>query len=260
MNIGEIWTNIGVGRMSKSARKTSRKTYKHYIFDLYGTLIDLHTDEEKTELWQHLATFYRYQGANYEAADLQSTYLTRVKEKLATIQHTDYPDIEISVIFRELYEARDVKVSDELVQLTMRLFRALSLEYLKLYDGVLETLQWLRANGGKLYLLSNGQREFSLPELRMLGIIDVFDGLYFSADYEMCKPDVHFMEKLLIDHQIPVAEAVMIGNDHTTDIEIANRLGMDSVYFHSNCSHAIKRVKSTHRIWDQNFRKLKRIF
>ena len=24
--------------------------YENYIFDLYGTLVDIHTDEEKTEL------------------------------------------------------------------------------------------------------------------------------------------------------------------------------------------------------------------
>ena len=29
--------------------------YENYIFDLYGTLVDIHTDEEKTELWEKLA-------------------------------------------------------------------------------------------------------------------------------------------------------------------------------------------------------------
>ena len=29
--------------------------YENYIFDLYGTLVDIHTDEEKTELWEGLA-------------------------------------------------------------------------------------------------------------------------------------------------------------------------------------------------------------
>ena len=31
--------------------------YENYIFDLYGTLVDIHTDEEKTELWEKLAQF-----------------------------------------------------------------------------------------------------------------------------------------------------------------------------------------------------------
>ena len=27
--------------------------YENYIFDLYGTLVDIHTDEENTELWEN---------------------------------------------------------------------------------------------------------------------------------------------------------------------------------------------------------------
>ena len=29
--------------------------YENYIFDLYGTLVDINTDEEKRELWAKLA-------------------------------------------------------------------------------------------------------------------------------------------------------------------------------------------------------------
>lgn len=45
--------------------------YENYIFDLYGTLVDIHTDEEKTELWEKLAQFYGYYGAVYTAEELK---------------------------------------------------------------------------------------------------------------------------------------------------------------------------------------------
>lgn len=237
--------------------------YKHYIFDLYGTLIDLRTDEEQPALWRELAKFYGYNGAYYEAEELQAAYLARVQKKLTSARkrrQTEHPDIKISTIFGELYRAKQVRPGKSLVQHTMRLFRSLSLDYLKLYDGVPETLEWLKARGGKLYLLSNGQREFSLPELQQLGLIGLFDAMYFSADYELCKPDVRFMEVLLAENEVAIADAVMIGNDHTTDIEIARRLGMDAVYIHTNCSHNIKRVQCKYRIWDNKFRKLQRYF
>ena len=32
--------------------------YKNYIFDLYGTLVDINTDEDKSELWDKLSLFY----------------------------------------------------------------------------------------------------------------------------------------------------------------------------------------------------------
>ena len=56
--------------------------YENYIFDLYGTLVDIHTDEEKTELWEKLAQFYGYYGAVYTAEELKNAYacLTGQKE------------------------------------------------------------------------------------------------------------------------------------------------------------------------------------
>ena len=31
-------------------------TYDNYIFDLYGTLVDIHTDESDTAIWEKLAS------------------------------------------------------------------------------------------------------------------------------------------------------------------------------------------------------------
>ena len=36
--------------------------YQNYVFDLYGTLVDIHTDEEQQMLWEKMAMFYGYQG------------------------------------------------------------------------------------------------------------------------------------------------------------------------------------------------------
>ena len=33
--------------------------YKNYIFDLYGTIIDIHTEEGELKLWEALAKFYQ---------------------------------------------------------------------------------------------------------------------------------------------------------------------------------------------------------
>ena len=37
------------------------------IFDLYSTLVDIHTDEGRPEVWEILALFFRYYGADYIA-------------------------------------------------------------------------------------------------------------------------------------------------------------------------------------------------
>ena len=40
--------------------------YETYIFDLYGTLVDIHTEEEEKIVWEKLALFYGYYEAIYD--------------------------------------------------------------------------------------------------------------------------------------------------------------------------------------------------
>ena len=39
--------------------------FKNYIFDLYGTLIDIRTDEDDKALWEKMVLFYGYREAEY---------------------------------------------------------------------------------------------------------------------------------------------------------------------------------------------------
>ena len=41
------------------------KAYDNYIFDLYGTLADIHTEENDPLVWKKLALFYGYYDADY---------------------------------------------------------------------------------------------------------------------------------------------------------------------------------------------------
>ena len=50
------------------------KLYQNYIFDLYGTLVDIRTDEKQQMLWHKMSLFYGYYGAVYSADELQALY------------------------------------------------------------------------------------------------------------------------------------------------------------------------------------------
>ena len=39
-----------------------KKQYDNFLFDLYGTLVDIHTDEEKDALWEDCARELKRQG------------------------------------------------------------------------------------------------------------------------------------------------------------------------------------------------------
>lgn len=231
--------------------------YKNYIFDLYGTLVDINTDENKVELWEKLSLFYSLKGARYEAEELKNTYLEKVKNEIELIKDSKYPDFPLEKVFYSLYEDKGITASDEIVEDTAQFFRVLSINYIKLYDGVIELLEELKAKGKKIYLLSNAQRVFTLFEMRMLGIEKYFDDILFSADYKVCKPDSKFYKILLDKHKLDIKESIMIGNDYICDIEGANNVGLDSLYLHSNLSPEIKgQLKSTYSIMEIDISKV----
>ena len=58
------------------------KTYKNFIFDLYATLVDIHTDQTKPSLWQYMSMVYSRYGAAYAWDEMQYEYFHLVKKGL----------------------------------------------------------------------------------------------------------------------------------------------------------------------------------
>lgn len=217
--------------------------YKNYIFDLYGTLVDINTNEYKYSLWKNMAVIYSMSGAAYTPNELKRGYYNYLKEQIANVpadRYTTNPEPQIEYVFQSLYTHKGVKCDMDLAKYTGRTFRALSLKYIKLYDGVSELFSAIKANGGKAYLLSNAQRIFTEPEIKMLGLYDEFEDIMISSDEGCAKPDVMFFKRLLTKHNLKPSESIMIGNDYITDIKGACGAGLDSLYLHTNISPEIK--------------------
>ena len=226
--------------------------YKAVVFDLYGTLLDIKTDETQLMVWEKLAYFYRIHEANYTVEALQNAYLDEVVRRLEKVRHKgiEHPDVEILNVFKALFRAKGIKAKKGLTLEAARLFRILTLEYVKPYPGAFELLGFLKANGYRVLLLSNAQSAFTMDELKVTGILPYLDGIYLSSEYRCAKPEAAFFEVLLSHEGLTAEECLFVGNDHTTDIEGANRVGMKSVYLHTNCSQSIlpDEIHSTHRV------------
>ncbi|MBE5887559.1 MAG: HAD family hydrolase [Lachnospiraceae bacterium] len=220
--------------------------YEVYVFDLYGTLVDIHTDENDMAVWEKLSLFYGYYGAFYKAKELKTAYekLVNGKEKnlKSTLEqdprysHEASPEIEITEVFREIYLNKGVSVEEELAVHTGQFFRVLTTEYVRLYKGTEKMLERLRDAGKKVYLLSNAQRIFTEYEMRSLDLMKYFDGILISSDYKTKKPDKRFFDILLEKYQINPSKALFIGNDSRSDIAGAKGVGMDTFYVKSNIS------------------------
>lgn len=209
--------------------------YEHYIFDLYGTLVDIHTDEDKTELWEKMALFYGYYDALYTPEELKESYEKLVAGQEADL-HEAHPEIQIEYVFQELFQKKGVEADLTLAVHAGQFFRILSTDYVKLYEGVPKMLSMLREAGKKVYLLSNAQRIFTEYEMHTLGIAQYFDDILISSEYGVKKPEKRFFQMLLDKHQIDVSKAIMIGNDGNSDIGGAKAVGLDTFYIHSNIS------------------------
>ena len=80
--------------------------FKNYIFDFYGTLVDIETDEASPVLWDTMAQIYQSYGATYTGESLQARYkelVQQAEEDLAKEKQVTYPEIDLTVIFVQLY-------------------------------------------------------------------------------------------------------------------------------------------------------------
>ena len=91
--------------------------YENYLFDLYGTLVDIHTEENLQEVWQRLAYFYGYYGANYTPEELQKSYeeiIHRTEGIMKGDNHEMFPELQIEDVFLELFTAKGVEATKPL--------------------------------------------------------------------------------------------------------------------------------------------------
>ncbi|MCD8015714.1 MAG: HAD family hydrolase [Lachnospiraceae bacterium] len=220
--------------------------YDNYIFDLYGTLVDIHTDEDLPQLWAKMSLFCGYYGARYLPDELKNAWnqitgrLLQQKNQAGADQHISsyeaFPEIDLRLVIRELYEQKGVSAGPELVVHTGQLFRVLSTDYIRLYEGAAELLSALRASGKKVWLLTNAQRIFTEYELHFLDIDHCFDGILISSDFGAGKPNPLFFQELVVKHGIDFKHSLFIGNDAVNDIGGAQAVGLDTFYVHSNLS------------------------
>lgn len=248
------------------------KEYSNYVFDLYGTLVDIRTDEDRKFVWKKMALYYSLQGAEYTAKELRKAYVTAVSElevapdergvspaeEIGGVENAGIEEnpavkgsgigadcredreIQLCRVWERLYADKGVSVKGGKAEETGVFFRALSLEKLKLYPGALKLLKRLKKDGKRVFLLSNAQRMYTEPEMRLLGIYHLFDGILYSSDTGWKKPSDKFYGMLFQRFGLRKEESVMVGNDYIADASGASRFGIHSIYIHTKQSSECK--------------------
>ena len=210
--------------------------YTDLIFDLYGTLVDIHTEEDAV-VWEKTALYFGFYGAHYTGPELKAAFQAAMasREAKAGQSYECFPDIPFELVMAQLFREKGVEENaDSLGVQAAQLFRITSIEYVKLYPGALDALAKLRKKGYRLWLLSNAQRVFTAFELRHLGLGEQLDAIYISSDFRCRKPDVRFFRALVEEQGLDISKCLMIGNDLHTDIAGAKGAGMATFYMHTN--------------------------
>lgn len=235
--------------------------YDNYIFDLYGTLADIHTNEDSSYLWKKMTEIYASYGAYYDKGDLKKVFRSRCRE-LEESMENQYFEPNVTEVFQWCFSKKGVSVSFENARNIAIFFRVLSRKYIKCYDGAIELLEQLKKSGKKIYLLSNAQSDFTRPEITLLGLEKYFDGIFISSEVGVKKPGKEFYQKLITTYGLDPARSIMIGNDIKADILGAKAVGLHTLYIHSNISPAEdveqmeKNFGATYIIWDGDFCKI----
>ncbi|MDD4290922.1 MAG: HAD family hydrolase [Clostridia bacterium] len=235
--------------------------YDNYVFDLYGTLIDVSTNEHKEELWTKMAELINFHKGECNPLSLKKQYFDTCEALLKRSSNTGkvlYPEIKMEKVFTKLVEFNcGTKLTPSQSILILQFFRILATDYIKLYNGADRLLTMLKNFGKKIYLLSNAQRGFTIGEMDMLGITKYFDGIILSSDVGCIKPDKRIYEALISTYNIDGKKTLFIGNDWFSDIYGAGQYGFDTVYFHSNISPEVKgELNTTYKIADGDYNKL----
>jgi putative hydrolase of the HAD superfamily len=235
------------------------------VFDFYGTLVDVRTDENKPALWRFMADWYAVHGCLLPPDALRDAFWqaeNRERETLRRRIGLECPEIRIERVFLRLlldsparpcaimlddspvdrWRSRYARHPDSVLQslqdgewacATARTFRILSRDWLRPYPDSVSTLCELLRRGKRLFLLSNAQAVFTRPEIGQTGLEKIFPFPFLSSERGMAKPQREFLDALLRRKNLDPGDTVVIGNEMRSDMAIAVRCGTAAVFLNS---------------------------
>lgn len=211
---------------------------RHYdtvLFDLYGTLVDIHTDERSEGAWTALRTALYREGAVFATNDRLRAQCSRETARVnARRDRHNWFEPDLLPVYHALFDACWVDGTVDQTRKVAWAFRRASTSKLRLYPGAKELLGRLRAEGRRVVLVSNAQACYTRPELELLGLEDCFDDIIISSDEGIRKPSVEIFRHALIRGNIEPSQALMVGNDENSDVFGAVASGIDAVYLHTD--------------------------
>ena len=120
--------------------------------------------------------------------------------------------------------------TDEAFSESCRLYDSIKIDNIEAYDGVHDTLVWLKEKGYKLGVVTDAEKENAVMRLDKLKIHHLFDAVVTLDMTWKKKPAPDSLELALKMLEIGPQEAVLVGDSLIRDIGQGKALGMLTVY------------------------------
>ena len=205
---------------------------KAIFFDLYGTLIDILTDENDPWVYSTLSRYLSYHDVKILPKELKKTYFEDIQSQLKQSNETR-PEVDVYKIFSNMMHRYGNKTySKSAIVDTAVLFRSLTMRRFEVFQGVYEVLESLLKKF-ELSLISDAQWVFTEPEMAMLGLTPFFKFRILSSRFGFKKPDGRLFDLAMKKLMINPEESVYIGDSPQKDLVGAKKAGMKFILFRS---------------------------
>lgn len=203
------------------------------LFEPYGTLLEIETDERDWYAYLNLSRFLEYRGVRFSADELRWLWFEKIAAQLAASSER-YPEVDVRAAWHALIEERANPClslgasgwETFLTDVTL-MHRALTRRTLRLMEGVRPLLEALRERVS-VGIVTDSQPDYILPELRTAGILDAFAVTVISGMRGYRKPDRRLFTEALQALHVPAEQALFVGVDTGRDIAGARWAGLRS--------------------------------
>lgn len=210
------------------------------IFDINGTLIDIHTEEGMEEIYRAIGHVLTYQGISLRRFEVRDLYFWIMDEQRRA-SGEEYPEFDAVAIWRELIARHATDFTralspEKIAQLPVflaELHRGIARKRLQVYPEVKDILDRLSLHY-RLAAVTDAQTAYALPELHATGLLDYFDPVIVSGDYGYRKPDARLFRHALIALKLNPEDVLYIGNDIYRDVFGAQQAGIKAIFFNAS--------------------------
>ncbi len=224
-------------------KRIQKKEYKHLYFDLDQTLWDFQASSRKTLTDLCIEFFHqqipepeKFLEVYYPINDSLWVKYRKGELNKATLRIKRFQD---SLGYFGIYE-------NGVIELFCQKYIEQAPRQTITIPGAHDILEYLKAKGYKMYLLTNGFKEIQEIKIETNNFSQYFEKMITSEDAGVQKPNRKIFEYALKLVNARKNESIMIGDDINTDILGAKQFGMDCVYF--NPLRRVHEIKPTYDI------------